>query len=79
MGIHARRIYRGHFANDFCRSCRGEKEDESVIHLLSTCPGLCQKIMKYMGTYYMNDLGELSRSDIGSLNRFIRSSEWFRD
>ena len=43
--------------------------------------------MKYKGTYYVNDLEELSGIDIeelsgidiGSLNRFIGSSEWFRD
>ena len=37
------------------------------------------RVWKHLSTYYMDDLEELSRIDIGNLNRFIRSSEWFRD
>ena len=46
MGTHARRIGPGHLANDFCRSCRDEEEEETVPHLLGTCPALCQSRMK---------------------------------
>ena len=49
------------------------------LHLLGTCPAICQRRMKYLGTYYMDELEELSRIDIGGLNHFIRSSVWFRD
>ena len=37
--------------------------------------GLLPKKRKYLGTYYMDDLEELPRIDIGSLNCFIRSFE----
>ena len=74
MGKHVRRIGLGHLANDFCRNCRDEEEDETVPHLLGTCPALCQR-----GVHYMDDLEELSRIDIGGINRFCRSSEWFRN
>ena len=42
-------------------------------------PALCQKRRKYLGTYYIDDLEELSMIAIGSLSRFVRSSEWFLD
>ena len=67
MDIHGRRIGLGHFANVFCRSCRDEIKEETVPHLLGTCPALCQR--------RMNDLEELLVIDIASLNRFIRSSK----
>ena len=57
------------------RSCRDEKEGEIVPHLLATCPTLCQRRRKYLSNYYIDDLEELLRIDIGSLNRYIRSSE----
>ena len=75
MGTHARRIDLEHFANDFCRSYR----DEAKRRLSISCLALCQRRKKYMSIYNMDDLEELLRIDIGSLNRFIRSSEWFRD
>ena len=79
MGTLERRIGVGHLANDFCRSCRDEEEEETVPHLLGTCPALCQRRKKYLDAYYMDNLKELSRIDTGSLNRFIRSSEWFQN
>ena len=38
IGQHAKRL--GLFSNDFCRSCRDEKEEESIPHLLCNCPAL---------------------------------------
>ena len=64
MGRHARHFGFGHLANEFCRSCRYEEEEETVPHLLGSCPTLSQTRMKYLGTYYMNDLEELSWIDI---------------
>ena len=34
MGKHARRIDLGRLANNFCRCCRGEEEEETVPHVL---------------------------------------------
>ena len=39
----------------------------------------CQRLKKYLGAYYMDDLEKLTKIDIGSLDRFIRNSKWFRD
>ena len=79
MGILARRIGLGHLANVFCRSQRDEKEQETVPHLLGTCLALCQRRIKYLGTYHIDDVEELSKIVIGSQNRFIGGYEWFRD
>ena len=75
MNTHARSIGLGHLANDFYRNCRNEEEKETVPHMLGTCTTLCQRRKKYLGDYYVN---EMSRIDIGSFSRFIRSSEWLR-
>ena len=48
MGTHARRI------GDFCRNCRDEEKDKTVIHLLGTCPALCQWRKRRFGAYYMD-------------------------
>ena len=60
LSTHASRIALRHLANDFCRSCKDEKERETVTHLLGTCPALCQRRMKYMSTYYVDDQEEVS-------------------
>ena len=75
MGTHAKAVGLGHFANDFCQSCRSEEKEETVTYLLGTCPALCQRRMKYVGTYFVDDLEELSGIDIGSLNLLVQSSE----
>ena len=77
MSTHASRFGLRHLANDFFRSYRDEEEEDTVPQLLGTCSTLCQKRKKYLGANYMDDLEKLSRIDIGNLNRFIRSSEWF--
>ena len=62
---YARRIGLGH---DFCRTCRGNLRGKSLA--------LCQRRRKYLGTYYIDVLEEMSGIDIGiGINRFIRSSE----
>ena len=33
MGTHTRRIVLGYLANDFCRSCRDEKVEGTVLYL----------------------------------------------
>ena len=77
IGTHANRIGLGHLTNDFCRNCGDEEEAKTVPLLLGICPALCLRRKKYMGAYYMDVLEELSRIDINSLNRFLRSPEWF--
>ena len=56
MDTHASRIDLGYLVNDFCRSCRDEEERETITQLLGTCSALCQRRIKYVGTYYLDDL-----------------------
>ena len=46
MGAHMRYIGLGHLANDFCKNCRDEEEEETASQLLGTYPTLCQRRMK---------------------------------
>ena len=52
---------------------------EMYPHLLCTYPALFQRRKDYLSVYYMDDLEEPLGIDIGSLNRYSRSSEWFWD
>ena len=76
MRTYANCIGLGHLANNFCRSCRDEEEEETFPHWLGTYPTLCQRRRKYLGTYNIDDLEDLSRIEISSINRFIRRSKW---
>ena len=49
----------------------------SLEHLLCIFPALGLKRKRHLGVYYMEDLGELSCMNIGSLNRLIGSIKWF--
>ena len=75
IGKHATRL--GLFANDFCRSCMDEEEEETIPHLLCFCPALSRRRKLHLGAPYYNDIGDLMNIDIKSLLRFIRSSNWF--
>ena len=39
----------------------------------------CSRIRRRLNAYYVYDLEQLPRIDIGSLSHLIRSSLWFRD
>ena len=56
-----------------------EVGEETVPHLLVTCPALCQRRPKNLGTCDMDDLEELLRIKIRSLDYIIRNAEWFRN
>ena len=43
MGTQTMRLYLGLLANDFCGNSREEEEDKPALHLLGTCPALCQR------------------------------------
>ena len=74
-GAQAMRFGAGHLPNDSFRSCRGEKE--TVLHL--RYPALCRRRNRHLGAYYIDDLSDLSKIDIGSLSRFIVHSRWLQD
>lgn len=73
MGTRGRRISLGHLANDFCRSCGNECK--IVLRLLCTCSALDRRRKRHLLAYYMENLDELSCTDVGSLSRFFGSSE----
>ena len=75
IGRHAVRLRVA--ASDFCRSCGDEEEEESIEHLLCTCPALARRRVLYLGSYFFGDLGELAGIDIGRLRGFLRQSGWF--
>ena len=63
IGSHARRIFYGHLANDFSSLCKDKEDDETILHLLSTCPALGGR---RKSAYYLDDLDKLACMDIGS-------------
>ena len=75
IGKHATRL--GVASNDFCRSCRDEEEEETISHLLCTCPALALKRKFHLGEYFFDDTSELAKKDVKCLLRFIISSKWF--
>ncbi|XP_044317430.1 uncharacterized protein LOC123038043 [Drosophila rhopaloa] len=74
VGAHAGRLKAP--KNDFCRSCRDEEEEETVEHLLCSCPALCRLRLKHLGYPFINDLTEISQTNLKSLSSFIKSSGW---
>lgn len=63
--------------NDFCRSCRDEEEEETMVHLLCHCPALSRKRFSAMGQPLFDNLSDLQSVGIKSLMQFINSSYWF--
>ena len=55
----ARRIGLKLLVNDFCRSYGDKEENETILHLLYTCPALGANRKRYLEAYYMQDLDEL--------------------
>jgi ribonuclease HI len=74
MGNHARRL--GVFSHDYCRGCRDEEEEETILHYLCTCPSLAQHRLNYLGTRILCDLTDLSRVSVRDIYCFAKSSKW---
>lgn len=74
MDAHAKPMYLPHLANDLCRSCMDEEEEERMLHLLGTCPALCVRRKRYLGAYNFENLQNLSGIDMGIQNLLIG---WF--
>jgi len=77
LGAHAKKIGLGHLTNDFCRSCRDEEEEETIIHLLCTCPALSRNRKKHLGFYNSNYLSDIAKVGIRQLSSYVGSSGWF--
>ena len=77
IGHHASRL--GVETPDFCRSCLDEEEEESVFHLLCSCPALARRRMKVFGSAELTSLTDLSIYSIKSFSTFARLSCWFRE
>ena len=67
----AGRIGLEHHANDFCRSCRDKKEDETVLQLLETFPTICKRKKGQLRAYCNSDLVDLFNIDFGSLRTLV--------
>jgi ribonuclease HI len=76
FGEHAKRL--GLEANDFCRSCMDEEEEETVAHFLCSCPALALRRNKHLGKYYMETLSDLENCRVRDISRYISSSKWFQ-
>ena len=77
VGTHERHIGLGHLANVLCRRCEDDEEGDTILHLLCICLPFGRRVKRHLGAYYIQDLDKLSCMDIGSLSRFIGSSEVF--
>lgn len=75
IGRHAKRL--GVFSNDFCRSCMDEEEEETVQHLLCSCPALLHRRKTHLGEFFFDDTSDLAYIDPKSLSKYIKSSAWF--
>lgn len=75
IGRHAIRL--GVPSNDFCRSCMDEEEEETIQHLLCTCPALSNRRNIYLGNFFFDNTSELATIDVRCLSRFIDSTKWF--
>lgn len=64
-------------SNEFCRSCRDERETESIVHLLCECPALKERRLACLGARFFDDLDDLAEIALMDLNRFIQRSGWF--
>ena len=75
FGEHAKRL--GLEANDFCRSCMDEEEEETLTHFLCSCPALARRRHRYLGRYFMDHLSDLENCKVRDISRYISSSNWF--
>ena len=59
IGIDSWRIGVGHLTNNFYRTPRDAEEEETLLHLLGTCPALYQRRKRHLCAYYIYNLGYL--------------------
>ncbi|EDW38656.1 GL15379 [Drosophila persimilis] len=74
VGTHASRL--GAPYNDFCRSCRDEDEEETVEHLICSCPALRRRRLHHLGSAFLNHIWEMSTLCPRKIANFIRASVW---
>ena len=77
IGAHSKRLGLKHLTNDFCRSCRDEEEEETILHFLGSCPALCKTRKELFGFYFTDNLSDFEKADISSLSSYIERSNWF--
>nr|pir hypothetical protein - fruit fly (Drosophila miranda) transposon TRIM [Drosophila miranda] len=74
IGTHASRLSIPH--NDFCRSCRDEEEEESVLHFFCHCPALGNRRLRILGAAFLADISGLSEIKPGTLSKYIQATGW---
>jgi ribonuclease HI len=62
--------------DDYCRECN--EEEETVEHLLCRCPSLREQRFQKLGQYYIEELEEISDTDIKKLASFAGSWKCFK-
>lgn len=68
---HAHRI--GLFETNRCSHCKAVDSVESVEHLMCFCPSLALKRFESLGSYFLDDLADVSSLPIAGVSRFAKS------
>ena len=76
FGQHARRLDLE--ANDSCRSCLDEEEEETLVHFLCSCPALALRRHKHLSKFRIDCLSDLENSKVRDVLHYISSSKWFQ-
>ena len=63
-----------HISNEFCSRCRGKEIEETVLHILGSCPAPCQR-----SNWDVRRSTGVVKHLYCSLSLFIRLFEWFRN
>lgn len=54
----------------------GNKKAETVIHLLSECLALTNRMYKYIGPYIIENLNEISKKKINDICKYLTATRW---
>ncbi|KAL7723642.1 hypothetical protein ACLKA6_007567 [Drosophila palustris] len=57
-------------------SCGDEEEEESSEHFVCSCPALSSRRLRFMGSPFLDGLGDLPTLSLRKIAHFIQSSNW---
>ena len=67
----------GLIQNNSCRRCQLDGVNETLEHILCTCPALARTRLRVLGWISFRDFAEVSRCDMRKLIDFARESGVF--